>query len=319
MPGKRYLKFFNWPGSKVRVLPWLLPKFEIADRGLYVEPFLGSGNVWLNVPEKFSQYILNDKVPYVIRFFKAMADVSCRVALLEQLERLRATYPVKPSPKLKQKIVNHAELTPDEVEQRNTLKQSYYNLRDKWNGHRRENLNNAANLTWSNAAFAYLCGACINNLVRFGSNGNFNQGWGQRELDLNSFGLVADRVAHRNNRTWFHTHDFNSLLSNISVRGLLSRSVVYLDPPYGTRSEARVNGLYGLENSWTAENDQAVMAWCLAIHKADGLFVLSNLMENPGVARLIQEFNVQVVPIKYKASVGRHEVREQTEVIISNF
>ena len=65
--------FFEYPGGKAKLLKWLMDYFPI-DGDIYLEPFVGRGNVFFNVAQTlmFSKYIINDK--NTGRFFKALLD-----------------------------------------------------------------------------------------------------------------------------------------------------------------------------------------------------------------------------------------------------
>jgi site-specific DNA-adenine methylase len=51
-----YKSFLKYPGGKSKVLPFILPYFSKAD--IFVEPFVGSGVVFLNTDYK--EYLLAD-------------------------------------------------------------------------------------------------------------------------------------------------------------------------------------------------------------------------------------------------------------------
>jgi site-specific DNA-adenine methylase len=323
------LRLFNYPGNKFRVLDWILPKVVAAkDSGhdIYVEPFFGSGNVWLNVPkdgqpltpasQSFREYHVGDIVPYSMDFFRWLGghpDLYCK--LVAEIARIFIEWPVAPPPELKRKLVKHAELSPQDVKAVEAYKRNYYAYRAEWNKVRRKK-DDVATI----AGFAYLCGACINNLVRFSKDGDFNQGWGQRCLDLDVVPQIRGAITPIMPKTTFSARHFDYLLHDLESAHKLRRCVVYLDPPYGTRTEADVNGLYSLGSAWTLLNDARVLHWCRRIHAAGGAFILSNILENPAMLELTATtmFDVQRIPIKYKASVGKHEARKQTEVLISN-
>jgi site-specific DNA-adenine methylase len=313
------LRLFNYPGNKFRVLEWILPQVvaakEVQGHDIYVEPFFGSGNVWLNVPKDFSEYHVGDTVPYTMAFFKRLNDPDSYCKLMAEIARIFILWPVMPPSGLKRKLVKHAKLDPASRYIFDVLKENYYTYRTEWNKTRRK-VDSVSTI----AGFAYLCGACINNLVRFSKDGDFNQGWGQRCFDLDVVPNVREAIGPIMSKTSLMVQHFDHLLSNLDADHKLKRCVVYLDPPYGTRTEADVNGLYDLGSAWTPLNDARVVYWCKRIYEAGGAFVLSNILENPSILELttFKMFNVQRVPIKYKASVGKHEARQQTEVLISN-
>ena len=58
-----YNKIINYAGNKSKFLDNILPNISRAKElgcTTYVEPFLGSGVVFLNLPVEFDNYYLND-------------------------------------------------------------------------------------------------------------------------------------------------------------------------------------------------------------------------------------------------------------------
>jgi site-specific DNA-adenine methylase len=236
------LRLFNYPGSKFRALPWILPLIAQSDKRIYVEPFFGSGNVWLNLPgDSFNHYYVGDRMPYIINFFHFLGrnvGDSDHDQLIIQLMHLYDRWPVCPKPELKRKLVKNVALNEAEAKEVARLKGNYYEFRAYWNTLKQDKPVYSPEVI---AGFAYLCGACINNLVRFGKTGDFNQGWGQRALDFDQVQCMRDHVVLKQARTHYNVVDFNSLFTGLSENGALGQSLCYLDPPYGTRTEAEVN------------------------------------------------------------------------------
>ena len=72
--------FLKWAGNKYRVLPHISKALPSGDR--LVEPFVGSGAVFLNFP--YSRYLLAETNPDLINLFKTIKrEGDRRVAVLK--------------------------------------------------------------------------------------------------------------------------------------------------------------------------------------------------------------------------------------------
>lgn len=60
----------KWAGGKRKLLPYLLPYFSKHKHQRLIEPFLGSGIVFLNT--NYHKYLLNDSNPDLINFYKIL-------------------------------------------------------------------------------------------------------------------------------------------------------------------------------------------------------------------------------------------------------
>ena len=69
--------FLKWAGGKYKLLPKLIPMLEkFEDKKInqtFIEPFLGSGTVFLNF-NKVSNFILNDTNKDLIHIFNLLQD-----------------------------------------------------------------------------------------------------------------------------------------------------------------------------------------------------------------------------------------------------
>jgi site-specific DNA-adenine methylase len=66
-------KIYNYTGSKSRhleIINNIVNNIKDTEKLNYVEPFLGSGIVFLNIQKKFKKYILNDFIYSLTLFFK---------------------------------------------------------------------------------------------------------------------------------------------------------------------------------------------------------------------------------------------------------
>ena len=130
----------KWAGSKLQVLPHILPLLPPMER--WVEPFVGSGTVFLNIPSR-SRALLSDNNPDLIGFLTALRDGG--EPFLAEVAEL---------------------MVPG-----NNVRERFDALRDEYNG---------TSEGWRRAVlFLYLNRHCFNGLYRVNSKGLYNVPFGK--------------------------------------------------------------------------------------------------------------------------------------------
>src|SRR5437660_1466876 len=134
--------FLKWAGSKTRLITCLKPYLPIGEHR-YVEPFVGSGAVFLNTD--YSETLLCDSNEDLINLYTLLK--------VKRMEFIQAC---------KELFTNQ-----------NNAEDRYYSLRNEFNkskpGARRSSL------------FVYLNRHCYNGLCRYNSAGQFNTPFGRYE------------------------------------------------------------------------------------------------------------------------------------------
>ncbi|MBW2982612.1 DNA adenine methylase [Candidatus Woesearchaeota archaeon] len=162
----------------------------------YVEPFLGSGIVFLNLEANFKKYIINDYQQELVLFFKNYSLIS-RDKLLSLSDKEKNKFNIEKS------------------------KEGYYKFRDLFN-------KGELNELKKTIAFIFLANTCINNLVRFGPNG-FNQSYGVRKYS-NKFDTILSSIDFcKKRKPVVFNDDFKKILKKVD-----KKSFLFLDPPYYT-------------------------------------------------------------------------------------
>jgi len=185
----------KYQGSKLKLIPWIkeVAQFDPAVQQ-WIEPFLGSGVVALNLVPKWA--VVNDINPHVIRMFEMMNEnsyfVEGIVATLkshdEQLQRYGEAY--------------------------------YYKMRDHFNDNFHPN------------TLLFLNHTCFNGVMRFNKKGKFNVPYGKNDNKLTESyreQLVKKIVdAKEITKMWgFRSGDYREAFENVNGSDL-----IYLDPPY---------------------------------------------------------------------------------------
>ncbi len=207
-------KIINYAGNKYKFLNYILPKIKLAKElgcSIYVEPFLGSGVVFLNLEDEFENYYLNDLNRNLVSILQSVGNTD--------YEYFKNIY--------NQTLTKYGNLK---------NKKSYYSIRNAYNKH----YYNTPENNIQGLVLILLINACINNLARFSKNG-FNQSFGDRDYTYN--GIIKDdigknmwndckyRCSNKNiNYSWI---DYKKLIfdNNLDNENVL----MFLDPPYFDR------------------------------------------------------------------------------------
>lgn len=135
----RVKPFLKWPGGKFRIVNRI--QHHLADGKRLVEPFVGSGAVFLNT--RYDNYLLADTNPDLINLYRYLQDEG-------------------------QDFIDYCR---DFFDPANNNEQTYYACRDRFNRARNKRL--------KSALFIYLNRHCYNGLCRYNSKNEFNTPFGR--------------------------------------------------------------------------------------------------------------------------------------------
>lgn len=200
--------FLKWAGNKYQVLPeiWkVLP--QKGNR--FIEPFAGSGSVFLNVTldktKSYGHYAIGDSNPDLTDLYKLVKtdDVSF-------IKRCRILF------------YGDGKTIPSGND-----RTQYEHLRDVFNAKKVDSVLTTLNIGRSEL-FVYLNRHCFNGLCRYNSKGGFNVPFGRYkgpnvpEEDISLFHKQIQNVT-------FTAGDYTTLLAGMNPT---DGDVIYLDPPY---------------------------------------------------------------------------------------
>lgn len=193
----------RWAGSKKRVLNDMLESFK-RDKENYIEPFLGSGVVMINVLNNneetlhYKNIYVNDINSNIIDFYKTL----------------------KSKPK---KLINDLlELSDKYNDMDNEDKEKmYYEIRDRFNNFK-EN---------KSVYFYFLMKVGFNGVYRENKSGKFNVPFGRKEkFIVQESSLLTISKLIKN--VHFYNLSYDKFLDKLSKKGILNDSFMYCDPPY---------------------------------------------------------------------------------------
>lgn len=186
-------------GIKSQLVSFIASNIKWKGKGVWYDPFMGSGAVTLNLKPKHA--ILSDINPHIINFYN---DIKSR----------------KITPQTAKEFL---EYHGEKLSKTNDSTDSYYyTMRDQFN----ENHNSLH--------FLFLIRSCFNGLMRFNSKGNYNAAFGRNPNRFskayitkiyNQIKWVQELLSIKNYQ--FICCDWKNALQNVN-----ENDFVYFDPPY---------------------------------------------------------------------------------------
>lgn len=187
------IHFIKYAGTKIKYVDLINKEIDKTKNKIYVEPFLGSGSVFLNLNKKFNKYILSDIDTNIITIFNSFKNgnytlfKNCENTIFNKFGDIRNN------------------------------KESYYNFRNDFN------VNIWKTNTVEEGFYLYfLFNSCINSMARFGPNG-FNQSFGNRFKTMSEINF--NEIKNKLNNTEIYNKSFFDL-------NIPDNAVLFLDPPY---------------------------------------------------------------------------------------
>ena len=183
-------------GIKTKMVPMILRCTERDPEGLWVEPFLGSGVVALNV--KPERALLADTNPHIVRFYQAIRDGEVD------------------GPRTRQFLEQEGKLLSEAGEHH------YYLVRDRFNQ------------AGDPLDFLFLNRSCFNGVIRFNKKGEFNVPFGHKPQRfapayitkiVNQVTRFSDAARSLDWR--FECRDYESTIQAAGIGDF-----IYCDPPY---------------------------------------------------------------------------------------
>lgn len=183
-------------GIKTKLVPTILRSIDRNPDGLWIEPFLGSGVVVLNVMPK--RALLADTNPHLIRFYQAVSvgeiDGPKTRRFLEKEGKLLSTHG----------------------------KDHYYHVRERFNS------------TGNPLDFLFLNRSCFNGVIRFNRKGAFNVPFGHKPNRFAPAYItkIVNQVTSFRDAT--RLFDWNFVCQNYqdTIQESNDDDFIYCDPPY---------------------------------------------------------------------------------------
>lgn len=196
------IKMMSYCGSKYNFVQKFNDIIINNKNKVYYEPFIGSGSIFVNLPNKFDRYIINDIDENIVGIWK-----SIQIYSFDDFVRI------------KKEICKDFGNIKDDID-------SYYNFRNWWNV---EHFNFDKKFKF---IYLYvLANSCINSFIRFGKNG-MNSSFGNRDYFFSN--TSYDKIKYKLEKTSILNCSYDEI--NYSDNGL-----IFLDPPYSEREGSYSN------------------------------------------------------------------------------
>ena len=194
----------RWAGSKKKILNEMLNAFK-TDKDNYIECFLGSGVVLINVLKnndklKYKNFYVNDINSNIINFYKLLQKKP--EYLIKEIIKLVTLY-------------NDYDMSKKE--------EYYYKLREQFNDEK--------DLDKKSILFYFLMKTGFNGVYRENKAGKFNVPFGRKEKIVVNEGYLEE-LSRLIKPVKFFNLDYNSFLDKMKKDGKINNSFMYFDPPY---------------------------------------------------------------------------------------
>lgn len=194
----------RWAGSKKKILNEMLNAFK-TDKDNYIECFLGSGVVLINVLKnndklKYKNFYVNDINSNIINFYKLLLKKP--EYLIKEIIKLVTLY-------------NDYDMSKKE--------KYYYKLREQFNDEK--------DLDKKSILFYFLMKTGFNGVYRENKAGKFNVPFGRKEKIAVNEGYLEE-LSRLIKPVKFFNLDYNSFLDKMKKDGKINNSFMYFDPPY---------------------------------------------------------------------------------------
>jgi DNA adenine methylase len=239
----------------------------VSSRGRFIELFAGSAAVFFDMePERA---VLVDVCGPLIAFYEAIQrepDAFC-----------------------------------DEIDELLKLpfgKETYYDIRDSWNG-RDFGVKFAARLM-------YLNKLCFNGLFRLNQSLKFNSPWGKKPK-MPAFPPRSEisRASQLLSRAKLYHRDFSNIL-----RAAHAGDVVYADPPYWGTFDGYAGKIF-------REQQQRKLAGMLARASDRGVTIFASNIDCEEVRDLYSWADIETVPVLHSVGASKESRRKVSELLIS--
>lgn len=196
----------RWAGSKKKILNEMLTFFDKKSE-IYIEPFLGSGVVLINLINNievfnFKKIIVNDINSNIINFYVLLRDDLNFVE--KNIIRLSEKYNAL-----------------DNIKEKELL---YYETREKYN--KLDDKNKEKTML-----FYFLMKTGYNGVYRENKKGMFNVPFGKKEkisCDISNLKYISCKLKD----VIFYNCEYETFFETLNKKQLLNDAFVYFDPPY---------------------------------------------------------------------------------------
>ena len=277
----------RWAGSKKKILNEMLNFFDKTSK-IYIEPFLGSGVVLINLINNieefdFKEIYVNDINSNIINFYKLLKD-----------DYEYAEKQIK-------KIINKYNSFSNE----NSKEEFFYDIRLKYNKIDKSN-------KIKSIYFYFLMKSGYNGVYRENKKGEFNVPFGRKEkinFDSESLKLIAEKLE----KVKFYNYDYVEFFNMLKKMNVLKDAFIYFDPPY-IPEEKVISKKQELYTNKTFDHNEFVNY----TKQINANKILISMSESKKADKIYKDFK------KYKVdeiirTINPKKIIKSTEILYSNY
>lgn len=288
-------------GDKYKLIDEIKTHFPAHIRN-FVEPFVGGGSVFLNVPAE--HYYLNDIDKDVIGIHKMLCSNSNkRQSLLKFFTSTAQSYGLS--------VTAVEDVIPDELKKQYKKtyiaeynREAFYRMRDDFNASSKKNYK----LLYLLLIYGF------NRMIRFNSHGKYNLPVGNVDFNNNvveALDNYFDKVSS-SDITW-SSLDFSRFIASLDLN---EDDLVYLDPPY-LITFSEYNKL------WNEDTEKRLLEVLDSLNKAGIKFAISNVTHYKGRVNTIflewaEQYKTHPIHSNY-ISYHDNTIKQFNEVLVTNF
>ena len=193
---KIHIPPFKIQGIKSKLVPLIKSAVDIDYETLWIEPFMGSGVVGLNIAKK--KAIFADLNPHIINFYNQLKSKKINSKIVKDFLELNGAI-------LYKKGIDH-----------------YYLIRDRFNS------------DFCPLDFLFLNRSCFNGMIRFNKAGKFNVPYGHKpKRFIKSYiTKIVNQVKYLENKIHNNNWVFKCQSFEETISLANHNSFIYCDPPY---------------------------------------------------------------------------------------
>lgn len=277
----------RWAGSKKKILNEMLNFFDKTSK-IYIEPFLGSGVVLINLINnieefEFEEIYVNDINSNIINFYNLLKDDYEYAE--KQIKKIINKYNSFSNENLKEEFFYDIRLKYNKIDKSHKIKSIY---------------------------FYFLMKSGYNGVYRENKKGEFNVPFGRKEkinFDSESLKFIAEKLK----KVKFYNYDYIEFFNMLEKMNVLKDAFIYFDPPY-IPEEKVINKKQELYTNKTFDHNEFVNY----IKQINTNKILISMSESKTADKIYKVFK------KYKVdeiirTINPKKIIKSTEILYSNY
>lgn len=277
----------RWAGSKKKILNEMLNFFDKTSK-IYIEPFLGSGVVLINLINNieefgFEEIYVNDINSNIINFYKLLKDDYEYAE--KQIKKIINKYNSFSNEDLKEKFFYDIRLKYNKIDESHKIKSIY---------------------------FYFLMKSGYNGVYRENKKGEFNVPFGRKKeinFDSESLKFIAEKLK----KVIFYNYDYMEFFNMLKKMNVLNDAFIYFDPPY-IPEEKVISKKQELYTNKTFDHNEFVNY----IKQINANKILISMSESKKADKIYKDFK------KYKVdeiirTINPKKIIKSTEILYSNY